>query len=378
PLLVGSVKAAIGHAEAAAGIAGVIKSVLCLQRGTLPPQPHYATRNPHARTDTPVRVAGEGSGPEAHEEAHEEAHRPAHAVRAGLDPGIPTGTALHHVGVSAFGASGTNAHVVLSRAEIPAREQGDGPPRLLLSAATPEALERLRSAVTASLADGLDFADACHTAWVGRARLRHWLLADSPAALATAPPRTGPVPDLPTPRGRRVVLPPTPLDPLPFWLAAAAEPADHGPVLGPPHQSARSGETVWEMRFDPAAAWLRDHRVHDTVVMPGAAFLALALAAAPEGLADVAFLRRLDVPPAGVAVQLVRTRDGAIGLYAELDVAWAEIATARAAAVVAPSPLAGEGWGEEAMPPDADDGTALAADLAARGFEFGPSYRIVG
>ncbi|MBN8926641.1 MAG: SDR family NAD(P)-dependent oxidoreductase [Rhodospirillales bacterium] len=378
PLLVGSVKAAIGHAEAAAGIAGVIKSVLCLQRGTLPPQPHYATRNPHARTDTPVRVAGEGSGPEAHEEAHEEAHRPAHAVRAGLDPGIPTGTALHHVGVSAFGASGTNAHVVLSRAEIPAREQGDGPPRLLLSAATPEALERLRSAVTASRADGLDFADACHTAWVGRARLRHWLLADSPAALATAPPRTGPVPDLPTPRGRRVVLPPTPLDPLPFWLAAAAEPADHGPVLGPPHQSARSGETVWEMRFDPAAAWLRDHRVHDTVVMPGAAFLALALAAAPEGLADVAFLRRLDVPPAGVAVQLVRTRDGAIGLYAELDGAWAEIATARAAAVVAPSPLAGEGWGEEAMPPDADDGTALAADLAARGFEFGPSYRIVG
>ncbi|MBN8910140.1 MAG: polyketide synthase dehydratase domain-containing protein, partial [Rhodospirillales bacterium] len=393
PLLVGSVKAVIGNTEAAAGLAGVIKSVLCLQRGALPSQPHYATRNPHARAGTPVLVAGEvgrgqtptvlavlgrdpGMGnvpqPGATTAGDHDEPGPAHPVMAvpgfdpGIDPAIPSGTpaALPPVGVSAFGASGTNAHVVLSASSAAAPVRGDGPPRLLLSAATPEALERLRAAMLAALAEGLDFADACHTAWIGRARLRQWLLADSPATLATATAQTGPVPDLATPRGRRITLPQTPLDPLPFWLAAPA-PVEDRPLRGPPHHSARSGETVWETRFDAAARWLRDHRVHETVVMPGAAFLTLALEVAPEGLTDVAFLRRLDVPPEGVAVQLVRARDGAIALYADLDGAWAEIATARAAkdpsppvgerwrsASVAPSPLAGEGWGEGAMPPD--------------------------
>jgi acyl transferase domain-containing protein/NADPH-dependent curcumin reductase CurA/acyl carrier protein/short-subunit dehydrogenase len=93
PLLVGSVKAAIGHAEAAAGIAAVIKTVQSLRAGQLPPQPHFHHRNPHARDGSPVQVAAGG------------------AVDA------------RFAGVSAFGASGTNAHLVIERGDpLPANE----------------------------------------------------------------------------------------------------------------------------------------------------------------------------------------------------------------------------------------------------------------
>ncbi len=93
PLPVGSVKAAIGHAEAAAGIAAVIKTVQCLRAGQLPPQPHFHRRNPHARDGSPVQVATGGP----------------------ID--------ARFAGVSAFGASGTNAHVVIERGDpLPANE----------------------------------------------------------------------------------------------------------------------------------------------------------------------------------------------------------------------------------------------------------------
>ncbi|GAA0624214.1 hypothetical protein GCM10010174_49210 [Kutzneria viridogrisea] len=84
-LLVGSVKANIGHLESAAGIAGFLKAVLCLAHGEVPPQPNLAEVTPEAG---PMRIPTE--------------------VTALPSPAV--------VGVSSFGASGTNAHVVLEQA----------------------------------------------------------------------------------------------------------------------------------------------------------------------------------------------------------------------------------------------------------------------
>ena len=90
PLLMGTVKSNIGHLEAAAGVAGIIKTVLAMKQGVIPKHLHFESPNPHIEwASMPVRITSEKTNwPEC-------ADRPPRA------------------GVSAFGISGTNAHVVL-------------------------------------------------------------------------------------------------------------------------------------------------------------------------------------------------------------------------------------------------------------------------
>jgi len=91
PLLIGSVKANIGHLEAASGIAGLIKVVLAMGRGVIPGQLHFSRPSPHIPWDRlPVRVADRATP-------------------------WPNGAGGRRpiAGVSSFGFSGTNAHVVL-------------------------------------------------------------------------------------------------------------------------------------------------------------------------------------------------------------------------------------------------------------------------
>ncbi|MFE5759271.1 type I polyketide synthase [Streptomyces massasporeus] len=100
PLLLGSSKSNIGHAQAAAGAIGVIKTVLALQHDTLPKTLHADQPSPHIEWD--------GSGLELLQEA-----RP--WVR---------GERVRRAGISSFGLSGTNAHLILE--EAPAVETGAG------------------------------------------------------------------------------------------------------------------------------------------------------------------------------------------------------------------------------------------------------------
>ena len=101
PLLIGSVKTNLGHLESAAGVAALIKVVLAMRHGLIPKHLHFDDPNPHVDWDRlPVRVASEATD----------------------WPSTPDRMPL--AGVSAFGISGTNAHVVVEGYGNP----GDGPP----------------------------------------------------------------------------------------------------------------------------------------------------------------------------------------------------------------------------------------------------------
>jgi acyl transferase domain-containing protein/NADP-dependent 3-hydroxy acid dehydrogenase YdfG len=165
PLLLGSVKTNLGHLESAAGIAGLIKLALCLQHGEIPPHLHLRTPNPLIPWDRlPVRVPRERT-----------------AWRE--DP-------PRHGGVSSFGFSGTNAHLVLGAApDPPARADApDRPLHLVALSGRGEAALRARcEAVAAHLKSnpGLRLADVAHTAGAGRAHASH-RLAVSAASTAEA------------------------------------------------------------------------------------------------------------------------------------------------------------------------------------------------
>ncbi|WP_143079240.1 type I polyketide synthase, partial [Streptomyces monashensis] len=107
PVYLGSSKSNIGHAQAAAGVIGVMKMVLALQHETLPRTLYAEEPSAH--------VEWEGSGLELLAEAR---------------PWVREGTRVRRAGVSSFGLSGTNAHLVLEEApaaEPAAAETADGP-----------------------------------------------------------------------------------------------------------------------------------------------------------------------------------------------------------------------------------------------------------
>lgn len=133
PLAITAVKTNIGHAEAAAGMAGLIKVVLCLQHETIAPTIHFERLNPYIALDGTRLV-----------------------VPTTCEP-WPGGGEPRLAGVSSFGFGGTNAHVLVEEApSLPPSAGGDAPHLVLVSAQTPAALE----AAAERLADHLDASDA--------------------------------------------------------------------------------------------------------------------------------------------------------------------------------------------------------------------------
>ena len=181
PLTLGAVKTNIGHLEAAAGITGLIKVVLALTHQAVPANLHLRNVNPRiSLAGTPFVLPSE------------------------LVP-WPAGTKRRLAGVSSFGMSGTNAHVIVEEApRLPARETpAEGTWVLLpLSARSPRALRALAQSYldelgSASAEDSPDLVDIAYTASVRRSHhdhrlglavsTREQLLAALRAAL-TAPP----------------------------------------------------------------------------------------------------------------------------------------------------------------------------------------------
>ncbi len=174
PCALGSVKTNLGHLEAAAGVAGLIKVALALNHQEIPPSLHFQEPNPHIPFDELSLRVQTTLGP-----------WPTHS-----------GPAL--AGVSSFGFGGTNAHVVLEEApqsDLPMQNTewkiGDSESAHLLplSARSPEALHSLARAYQNSLAAPASTAslhDICYSASVRRSHHDYRLAAtgNSPEQLS--------------------------------------------------------------------------------------------------------------------------------------------------------------------------------------------------
>ena len=192
PLLIGSVKTNIGHLESASGVAGLIKVVLSLQHEVLPQSLHFETPSPHIPWDSlPVRV---------------------------VDKAIPwqANGRPRRAGISSFGFTGTNAHVLIEEAppqsatadeystgDIAVASESDAQDEpvdvLPLSARSPQALVALaqRYGEWLNTHPKVDIADVCFTAGAGRSHFEHRaaLVVDSVQSAARGAwpswPRTG-------------------------------------------------------------------------------------------------------------------------------------------------------------------------------------------
>jgi acyl transferase domain-containing protein/acyl carrier protein len=327
PLLIGSVKTNLGHLESAAGIAGLIKLVLALQHQQLPKQLHYHAPNPHIDwASLPVAVVSK-------------------AVP------WPRGDKRRLAGVSAFGFSGTNAHVIVEEAPVPAADATvairDAAPAYLLplsakSAAALAALQqRYLDYFTAH--PGLDFAAVCYTAAVGRQHFayRSAILAANleqaqqqlqtllNSTGSTSAPTQQPASALDSAAGpwhllrarylngdkidwaaaygerpfAKVVLPTYPFQRQRYWLAtpqraAPSNPSGH-PLLGAKLPSALRTIQYQTLLSPDQPGWLADHRLPPHIVFPATGYLELALAAGQHLLhSDQLTIRDLSIQQA--------------------------------------------------------------------------------
>lgn len=156
PLYLGSVKTNLGHLESAAGVAGLIKLVLILQHGQVPPHLHLQERNPAIPWPSfPIEIPVE------------------------LGP-WSTGDGPRLAGISGFGISGTNAHVILGpapTAQVNGTTSSHSQHLLPLSARDASSLQDLADRYANHLRahPELDLADVVATAAGGRAQLPHRL-----------------------------------------------------------------------------------------------------------------------------------------------------------------------------------------------------------
>ena len=326
PVWVGAIKANIGHLEAAAGVAGVIKTALALEHGEVPPQPAYLTPNQHIPWDTtPVRIPT-------------------------VPMAFPDNGGPRIAGVSSFGFVGSNAHVVLEAPpQTPLHPERSSVAKthvLTLSAKSAPRLHHLALAYQRYLATCApdDLGDLCFTANTRRAAFDHRLAIEAndvqqarkrldcflneqsaPGIFAgrvlqpPAPeePSSHPAADwvrgfpvdwsefYPNREYRLLRIPLTPFLRKRYWFAERKQPLrattcdSYLPLLGRLVTSPAMRDIVFETAVSAHfPAWVSDHRVRETIVVPGAAHLAAACQAAllqwgdtSIAIEDVGFLR---------------------------------------------------------------------------------------
>ncbi|KAF3468916.1 beta-ketoacyl synthase N-terminal-like domain-containing protein [Streptomyces sp. Tu 3180] len=414
----GSAKAAVGHLNTAAGLAGLVKAVLALEHGLVPPQHGFARPNPLlGLADSRFFVP---SAPVA----------------------WPVAQGPRRAAVSSFGIGGTNAHVVLEQAPRPAAPVADGrrhPVPLALSARTGEALRE--SALR--LADHLDgpgrslpLPEVARTLREGRGRLPERmavvardtaeaarLLRDRAAGRPAGPaddadpapwraaeawetdPDAGfPVPPAGTRHGTSAVAPRVRLPGYPFdrsrsWpLAAPERPAGEDTEAGGFRGMVdRNTSTLDGVRFErdvtPDEPLVRDHVVAGRPLVPAAAFMELLRAAAaratgvePGALEDVTFQEPAEADRPLVLHADVARRDGAVDVTVT-STAPGTGAVRRHVTARVPASAGAAGGGEPPSAPAPEEIRArctgdvapddLYASFERHSVRYGPAYRVL-
>ncbi|UTR80095.1 non-ribosomal peptide synthetase [Streptomyces cavourensis] len=381
----GSTKASIGHAQAAAGVIGVIKTLLAMRHEVIPGLPHHTETNPS------VTLAGSPFY------VHTEPRRWA----------VPEG-GRRRAAVTSLGASGTNAHAVIeqpSKPPTPPQRRQGGARLIALSAATEDALREQVARLARHCREhpDLDPGDVSHTLLLGRRHLRHrwacvvrdiaelesrctaWLSgqdipvrsADSEAHALARQFLDGGAPDFAVlfrdSRYRRVPLPGYPFAreryALPVRAAADDEPRRDGQLL--------TGDEFY----------LREHRIQGTGIAPGAMYLQWAAAAArrtasaPVRLHDVVFLRPLSVPGAPRALRVALRADGDVTRFtvSSTESAGDEPVLHCQGEVSATEPTAAQALDLPALlrdfRPTAFDPQRFYAGWRDRGIAYGPTFQ---
>ena len=392
---VGTIKGAMGHAEGAAGIAGLIRAVQAIRHRTIPPQVRFQTLNPR------IRLAGSAL-------AIAEQARQWQASEGPL-----------RAGVSSFGMSGTNAHVVLEEAPPRDRAETTAPSPLVLplSARSDGALWDLAAAYAEVLMrQGVDLGAVARTAALGRSHHRHRAVftgaqpsdfiahlqslarGEAPAGeegAGTGSPYAarylaGEVIDwssLYRGSGGLVDVPTYPWQRSRFWEAPLPEQAARGshPLLGPHQRSSVEPDThSWETIVSPAnMPFLADHRVRDVPVVPAAALVEMIRAAGEQALqADV------EVHALGLSEPLVVESPRRVQVVLQMAGASGDVRVSSLRqgqwlrhAVASVHPLASEPAAVEAIGAirarcaHAETASAAYARFERRGLGFGRSFR---
>ncbi|MEV8517155.1 amino acid adenylation domain-containing protein [Dactylosporangium sp. NPDC051484] len=410
---IGSVKTNIGHLEAAAGVAGLLKALLALRHHTIPATLHFHEANPYLPLDDgPLRVVERATDWPA--------------------PLGPDGAARpRRAGVSSFGFGGANAHVVVEEAPpaTPAPATTDRNRLYVLSARTPEALrataERLASHLPAH--PELDPGDVAFTLYVGREAWEHRLavLADGLATCADALRRHLATPggaaasgvvvagggtehrdiaerwvrgedvDLSAAvgSGRRVHLPAYPFARTRHWVRSVSGGRPAAQVTNTMALLDSNVSTLDGVAFDKELTgqepFLRDHVVAGSPVLPGAVQIAMArragLLADPQRpvlcVEDIVWGAPVRLAGAGTAtrIRVAVRRDAAGQLTFELRDVLTGVPHATGTLSSTPPPQLPrvDLDAVTARCPDRVDEAACYAQFEAVGFDYGPTFRLV-
>ncbi|MDJ0380479.1 SDR family NAD(P)-dependent oxidoreductase [Streptomyces sp. G-G2] len=418
-LPIGSVKSNVGHLESASGMAGLCKVLLQMRHGRLVPSLHADPLNPNIDFDsTPLRVQRD------------------------LAPWPRPDGAPRRAGLSSFGAGGANAHLVVEEYVAPATAgQGAGPYLFPLSTRVPERLPmlaaQLADALERGLADGSPprLADVAFTlqqgreewadrmvvlastvtelvarlrgddpagVWTGSARGRAASRAaaptgSDPASTAAAWAAGAPV-TWPTGNGSRVPLPGYPFEELRCWLtdtiwsppAASASPAERSapaqvhPLLDGIDPAESLDGLTYRTAFGPEHPYIGGHRLGETRLLPAAAVLEMARAAAEAAgagerlrLSNVRWLRPFIVAGAERTAR-TRLRRGETGTRFDLrDDTGELLAEGRVETLSAPAGESLDIGAVRARLGSRHEGVDLYADLTAAGLFYGPALRAV-